>query len=123
MQPPFLRAVLAAPLAAAFLLTVMEPPLMHRCPVHSALPPADARAASGSHHAGTDAPSHQDEHQCCTCVGHCAVGTMVTAPPPAARAAVSSPVERAVGRRDAATAPRVFPYHLPYANGPPPRTG
>ena len=126
----FLAAIVAAWLA----IVLAEPAALHTCAAHGSAASASTTGEHGAHaghggHAheagaptGSDAP---ESHQC-SCVGHCASGSVAAlAPADPAIGATILLASTGGSIRDPRFTPVAADFVLPFANGPPlrrPRT-
>lgn len=112
------RRVLGLILALWFAIGMVEPPLLHRCPMHDgvgAWPMSHEGHAHQSHAPG----GHSGPHQC-TCPGSCCVAPALALP--VARVAAAPLVVIDAGEPwtpPLALVPSSAPHALPFANGPP----
>jgi hypothetical protein len=118
-----MRRRLARALAAVFTLwfaiAMVEPAVLHACPVHDvASVPA---GANGHSHVGHDAaPAHPTSSSHCLCLGDCATIAGVALPSPVTRLMAANVVEaRNTGLPDHAYVPVAVAHAIPFANGPP----
>jgi len=127
MRYPWWRRPLAALLAAWLVGLVVEPAVLHACPLHD-YAPGTAPAAPGVHtsvdgahgHARSPSPQHPD-HRSCTCLGDCC-GASVLAEVRSTTVmvvidVVATPPQRTAN--DAAYRPTTPEYARPPSIGPP----
>ena len=108
---------LAALFTAWLALTIVEPAVVHACPVHN----AESVPAEAHGHAGHEAPPSQPaagSH--CLCLGDCTSGAGVSLPSAVTTLTAETAVEaRDTGLPDHAYVPVAVAHGIPFANGPP----
>jgi hypothetical protein len=110
---------LAAVFTAWFAIAMVEPAVLHACPVHDA---GSVPAQSDGHaHVGHDtAPSHPTSGSHCLCLGDCTNIASVGLPSPVIRVLATPVVEwRDTGLPHHAYVPVAVAHAIPFANGPP----
>lgn len=116
---PFTR-VFASVFALWFAVALVEPALLHACPVHdtAASPTQAAAHAHAGHEAAPSSQPSAGEH--CLCLGDCAHATALGLPSVVTRLdARVSAQERDPGLPDYAYVPVAAAHVIPFANGPP----
>jgi hypothetical protein len=117
---PRMARVFSALFVAWFALLLVEPAMLHACPVHNA---AAAPASGGAHshdgHAApTPVPPQAGEH--CMCLGDCTQIAGAGLPSAVTRLVVTAIVHaRDTGLPDYAYVPVAVAHAIPFANGPP----
>ena len=113
-----LRA-LAAVFTLWFALILIEPAVLHACPVHNpvAVPTSGATAHHG--HEAAPAPEHNSGAHC-LCLGDCATFTGVALPASITTLVVPTTTSDGdTGLPDYAYVPVAAAHVIPFANGPP----
>jgi hypothetical protein len=111
--------VFTAFFAIWFALILVEPVMLHACPVHNA---AAAPASSGGHaHEGhDDAASLPPQTDHCMCLGDCVQIAGTGLPSVVTQLVVTTTVHvRDTGLPDYAYVPVAVAHAIPFANGPP----
>jgi hypothetical protein len=111
--------ILASVFTVWFAAALVEPAVLHVCPVHDAAVPTDAVAHAHAGHEASPSPQpNAGDH--CLCLGDCANATHIGLP--ASRTAVL--IETTLDARDTglpeyAYVPIAAAHVIPFANGPP----
>lgn len=111
---------LAAAFTLWFALVLIEPAVLHACPVHNPAP-VPTSAGEGAHHGheAAPAPDHHSGAQC-LCLGDCTTITGVGLPSSIATLVVPTTTSgRDTGLPDYAYLPVAAAHVIPFANGPP----
>ena len=111
---------LAALFTVWFAVALVEPAVLHVCPVHDAV--ASTLPASAHVHGGHDdaSPSHPGTTAHCLCLGDCAkIGSVGLPASVTILAAAAINDARDTGLPDYAYVPVAVAHVIPFANGPP----
>ena len=102
-----------------FAVALVEPAMLHVCPVHDGAPAAPANAHVHGAHDGASA-SHPAAAAHCLCLGDCTSMGSVGLPSSVTTIAAATIVQaRDTGLPDHAYVPIAVAHAIPFANGPP----
>jgi hypothetical protein len=127
MGRPFTFRLAAALLVLSFGVAGLDSPVLHRCPMHDALPVPGGAGSGMAGMAGMaapvgQAPAHGAHVHGCTCLGSCCAGAASQATPAGAPAlAARVPAERALApvALDNGRPRGPVQHFLPFAHAPP----